>query len=176
MILSPEKNTNLLDTLVEFSYAEYGSALEMLAAAKRAKSPKLKLGYIKHALVEYRHTLLLHEVLTNQIKRGVGKFKREYKFSPQNVLINKGNIHAVIDFGLMGIGDPAVDCLPAWSLLDAHTRSVFKETLQVDDHTWERGKGWELSIALIILPFYRNRNQVLVDVAKRMINELILEK
>ena len=44
MILSPEKNNDLLGTLVEFAYAEYGSALEMLAAAKRAKSPKLKIG------------------------------------------------------------------------------------------------------------------------------------
>ena len=92
------------------------------------------------------------------------------------ISLTLSNIRPVIDFGLMGIGDPAVDCLPAWSLFDAHSRSVFKETLKVDDHTWERGKGWALSIALIILPFYRNRNQVLVDVAKRMINELVLEK
>lgn len=40
MILTPEKNTNLLDTLVEFAYAEYGSALEMLAAFKTNKSPR----------------------------------------------------------------------------------------------------------------------------------------
>ena len=88
MILSPEKDKgDLLGTLVEFAYAEYGSALEMLAAAKRAKSPKLKLGYIKHASDEYRHTALLFKVLSNQIDRGVGNFKREYKFSPQNVLL-----------------------------------------------------------------------------------------
>ena len=43
MILTPEKNKNLLKTLIEFSYAEYGSALEVLAAAKRTNSPKLKL-------------------------------------------------------------------------------------------------------------------------------------
>ena len=87
MILTPEKNKDLLGTLVEFAYAEYGSALEMLEAAKRAKSPKLKLGYIRHASDEYRHTALIFKVLSNQINKGVGKFKREYKFSPQNVLI-----------------------------------------------------------------------------------------
>ena len=91
MILSPEKNNDLLGTLVEFAYAEYGSALEMLAAAKRAKSPKLKIGYIKHALDEYRHTALIFKVLSNQVERGVGKFKREYKFSPQNV-VTKGYV------------------------------------------------------------------------------------
>ena len=88
MILSPDKkNQDLLGTVVEFAYAEYGSALEMLAAAKRAKSPKLKIGYIRHALDEYRHTGLLFQVLSNQIKKGVGQFKREYKFSPQNVIL-----------------------------------------------------------------------------------------
>jgi hypothetical protein len=88
MILSPDKkNQDLLGTVVEFAYAEYGSALEMLAAAKRAKSPKLKIGYIRHALDEYRHTGLLFQVLSNQVKKGVGQFKREYKFSPQNVIL-----------------------------------------------------------------------------------------
>ena len=88
MILSPDKkNQDLLGTLVEFAYAEYGSALEMLVAAKKAKSPKLKIGYIRHALDEYRHTGLLFQVLSNQVKRGIGEFKREYKFSPQNVIL-----------------------------------------------------------------------------------------
>ena len=87
MILTPEKDQNLLKSIVEFSYAEYGSALEMLAAAKKAKSPKLKIGYIKHALDEYRHTFLLHKVLSNQVKKGKWKFEREFKFSPQNVLL-----------------------------------------------------------------------------------------
>jgi hypothetical protein len=88
MILSPDKNNqDLLGTIVEFAYAEYGSALEMLAAAKKAKSSKLKIGYIRHALDEYRHTGLLFQVLSNQVKKGVGQFKREYKFSPQNVIL-----------------------------------------------------------------------------------------
>lgn len=87
MILTPEKNRDLLGTLVEFAYAEYGSALEMLAAAKKAKSSKLKLGYIKHASDEYRHTALIFKVLSNQIRKGIGDFKREYKFSPQNVIL-----------------------------------------------------------------------------------------
>jgi|TARA_B100001564_G_scaffold116530_1_gene96972 hypothetical protein len=88
MIISPDKkDQDLLGTLVEFAYAEYGSALEMLTAAKKATSPKLKLGYIRHALDEYRHTGLLFQVLSNQVKNGVGEFKREYKFSPQNVIL-----------------------------------------------------------------------------------------
>ena len=78
MIITPEKSKDLLATLVEFAYAEYGSALEMLAAAKKAKSPKLKLGYIRHALDEYRHTALIFEVLSNQVKKGTGKWRAQY--------------------------------------------------------------------------------------------------
>ena len=91
MILSPEKNKNLLATILEFSYAEYGSALEMLTAAKKTSNPKLKVGYIRHALDEYRHTFLLHKILHNQIKNGIGKFENKYRFSPKNV-IAKGYI------------------------------------------------------------------------------------
>mgnify|MGYP006097642281 FL=1 len=91
MILAPENNKNLFKTLVEFGYAEYGSALEMLAAAKKAKSPRLKVGYINHALDEYRHSALIFKVLNNEIKRNKSYFEKEYKFSPQNV-VTKGYV------------------------------------------------------------------------------------
>ena len=91
MILTPEKNDNLLATLSEFAYAEYGSAIEMLAAAKNTNSPKLKIGYIHHALDEYRHTFLILKVLKNQINCGVGKFNKNYKFNPAAV-IKKGYV------------------------------------------------------------------------------------
>jgi len=78
---------NLYKTLVEFAYAEYGSALEMLAAAKKAESPKLKIGYINHALDEYRHSALIFKVLDNEIKKNNHYFQKEFKFTPQNVVI-----------------------------------------------------------------------------------------
>ena len=91
MILAPGKNKSLFKTLVEFGYAEYGSALEMLAAAKKAKSPRMKIGYINHALDEYRHSALIFKVLDNEIKRNNSYFEKEYKFSPQNV-VTKGYV------------------------------------------------------------------------------------
>ena len=88
MILIPENiKSNLFKTIVEFSYAEYGSALEMLAAAKKTDSPKLKIGYINHALDEYRHTELLHKVLNYEIKKSKALFEKEFKFIPQNVIL-----------------------------------------------------------------------------------------
>ncbi|WP_435088923.1 hypothetical protein [Candidatus Pelagibacter bacterium nBUS_29] len=87
MFLVPDKKTNLYNTLVEFAYAEYGSALEMLKAAKTANSPRLKVGYINHALDEYRHSKLIFEVLNNEVKRNKDFFKKEFRFSPQNVVL-----------------------------------------------------------------------------------------
>lgn len=69
MFLIPDRKSNLYSTLVEFAYAEYGSALEMLAAAKKTESINLKIGYINHALDEYRHSKLIFEVLNNEIKK-----------------------------------------------------------------------------------------------------------
>lgn len=91
MFLAPENNKNLFKTLVEFGYAEYGSALEMLAAAKKVESPRLKIGYIKHSLDEYRHSMLIFKVLDNEIKKNDSYFEKEFKFIPQNV-VTKGYV------------------------------------------------------------------------------------
>ena len=84
---SSREGKDLLGTLNEFAYAEYGSFLEILALAKKAKSSRRKFGFIKHALDEHRHSSLFFKILSNQVKRGVGKFKREYRYFPQNVII-----------------------------------------------------------------------------------------
>jgi rubrerythrin len=92
MILTPDSDKNLLSTLVEFSYAEYGSALEMLYASKNVKSPNLKIGYINHAIDEYRHTRLIYSVLANQLNSNSKlEYLKEYKFRPINV-VEKGYV------------------------------------------------------------------------------------
>ncbi|WP_058535422.1 aminoglycoside phosphotransferase family protein [Legionella saoudiensis] len=94
---------------------------------------------------------------------------------PGNILINNNRLSAVIDFADVGLGDPACDLIVAWSLLNEHSRMVFrKHLMNVDEHTWKRGQGWALSIALVIIPYYKNTNPVLASVAKRMIEQLIL--
>ena len=75
-----------------------------------------------------------------------------------NLLTGKGRLSAVIDFGCLGVGDPACDLIVAWNLLSAETREVFRTTLAMDDLTWARGKGWALSIGLIALPYYLHTN------------------
>jgi aminoglycoside phosphotransferase (APT) family kinase protein len=67
---------------------------------------------------------------------------------PMNLLADRGTLAAVIDFDLMGAGDPAVDMVPAWTLLTAETRPLFREASGVDDYAWVRGRGWALKAGL----------------------------
>jgi aminoglycoside phosphotransferase (APT) family kinase protein len=92
-----------------------------------------------------------------------------------NVLAADGRITAVLDFGGVGIGDPAIDTLPAWSLFDSTTRPLFRSMLAVDDATWERGKGWALSMAVLALPYYLDTSPMIVGNARRMIEQLLAE-
>ncbi len=95
--------------------------------------------------------------------------------SPGNMLVKNGKLIAVIDFGNLGIGDPACDLIIAWNLLPAPMRDVFRDGLGVDKATWERGRGWALSVALIQLPYYKETNPILANHAKKVIEELVQE-
>jgi len=96
--------------------------------------------------------------------------------SPGNLLLVDGRLSAVIDFGCLGVGDPACDLIVAWNLLPAETRNVFRAALRVDDATWERGRGWALSVALIQLPYYQSTNAVLADGARHTIREVLADQ
>lgn len=86
---------------------------------------------------------------------------------PGNLLMRDGRLVAVIDLGTAGIGDPAVDLMPAWNMLDDAGRRTYREVLDVDDATWERGRGWAIAQAIMALPYYQFTNPVMADTARR---------
>ncbi|MEU9058572.1 aminoglycoside phosphotransferase family protein [Streptomyces sp. NPDC048430] len=92
---------------------------------------------------------------------------------PGNVLVSGGRLSAVIDFGCMGLADPAVDLIPGWYLLRAGARRVFRTRMGADAATWARGRGWALSIALMELSYYRTSNPVMAETARRVIGEVL---
>lgn len=92
-----------------------------------------------------------------------------------NLLAVEGRLSAVIDFGGLGVGDPACDVMAAWMFLAAEARDVFREALQVDDATWARGRGWALSVGLIALPYYQDSNPSLAGMARRAIHEVLAD-
>nr|WP_079142260.1 aminoglycoside phosphotransferase family protein [Streptomyces sp. LUP30] len=95
--------------------------------------------------------------------------------SPGNVLVQDGRLTAVIDFGCVGIGDPAVDLIVAWNLLPASARGAFREAVGADDAEWARGRGWALSISLIQLPYYWETNPPLAENSRHVIGEILAE-
>ncbi len=90
-----------------------------------------------------------------------------------NLLAKAGRLCAVIDFGCLGVGDPACDVMTAWLFLPSETRDLFRAELQVDDATWTRGRGWALSFGLIALPYYHRTNPVLAGIARHAIDEVL---
>ncbi|MFL4952305.1 aminoglycoside phosphotransferase family protein [Streptomyces sp. MMS24-I31] len=94
---------------------------------------------------------------------------------PANLLLTHGRLSAVIDFGCLGLGDPAVDLLAAWYVVPAGARALFRAAMDVDDDAWVRGRGWALSIALLELRSYRGTSPWMATVARRVIDEVLLD-
>jgi aminoglycoside phosphotransferase (APT) family kinase protein len=71
-----------------------------------------------------------------------------------NLLVDRDRLCAVIDFGGVGVGDPAADLIAAWSVFGQSGRATFRGALDVDDGTWNRARGYALHQALLIIPYY----------------------
>ena len=72
----------------------------------------------------------------------------------ENVLVRDGRLAAVLDFGGLGVGDPTVDLVVAWELLDAAQRTRFRALLDLDEPTWLRGRAWALALSVMTFPYY----------------------
>jgi aminoglycoside phosphotransferase (APT) family kinase protein len=92
----------------------------------------------------------------------------------RNLLVVEGRLSAVIDFGCLGVGDPACDVMVAWKVLCADARDSFRAALSIDEATWARARGWGLSQALGALSYYTlETNAVLVHEARRWLSEVL---
>jgi len=94
---------------------------------------------------------------------------------PGNLLAADGRLSAVLDFGCMGVGDPACDAMVAWTYLDANTRPAFRAELGVDDAMWARARGWALVFAIVALPYYQQTNPEFAAVAGRTIDQVLAD-
>lgn len=95
----------------------------------------------------------------------------------RNWLIRDGRISGVIDWGSMGVGDPACDLMVAWKLHSPDARDVIREALPSDDATWERARGWMISQAVAILAYYTPlNNPILFHEAENWLALVISER
>jgi aminoglycoside phosphotransferase (APT) family kinase protein len=94
---------------------------------------------------------------------------------PSNLLVVEQRLGAVIDFGSVGVGDPAVDVIPAWSVLAGDARVAFRDAVDVDDATWARARGLALHQALMIIPYYPETNPGFVALAMHTVGEIVAD-
>ena len=92
-----------------------------------------------------------------------------------NLLVDGGRLCAVIDFGGIGVGDPAADVIAAWSVFSPTGRGTFRDVLGVDDGTWNRARGFALHQAAMIIPYYPQTNPGFVALAERTVEEVLAD-
>ncbi|MEV0576331.1 aminoglycoside phosphotransferase family protein [Streptomyces sp. NPDC050392] len=68
-----------------------------------------------------------------------------------NLLVEDGELSAVIDFGTSGVGDPACDLVIAWGMFSGESREAFRQAVGQDGDTWARARGWALWKSLLNL-------------------------
>lgn len=80
---------------------------------------------------------------------------------PGNLLADGGTLTAVVDWGGVGVGDPAADLVPAWTQFTGAERAAFRAAavggLTDPGDAWARARGWVLVQAVIGIPYYWDR-------------------
>jgi aminoglycoside phosphotransferase (APT) family kinase protein len=76
---------------------------------------------------------------------------------PANILVDRGRLSGVIDFGDITSGDPAADLSVSWMLLPAGCHDAFWGAYRAasghaaGDGGWARARGWALALSLAFL-------------------------
>ena len=93
--------------------------------------------------------------------------------SAGNLLVQEGRLKAVIDFGMLGVGDPACDLSIAWTLFRGESRETFRAMLPFDLGAWARGRAWTLWKALIVAARLTETNAAEAAQCWRVIDEVL---
>ena len=91
--------------------------------------------------------------------------------APGNILLQKGRFYGLIDFGILGTGDPACDYAMAWTYFDEAARRIFLRGLSED--MVGRARGWALWKALIT---YEDEKEEVRENAKKTVGVILEEE
>jgi aminoglycoside phosphotransferase (APT) family kinase protein len=94
---------------------------------------------------------------------------------PGNLIIDGDRLAAVIDFGALGVGDPAPDVAPALWIFTGAARDVYREAVGYDDATWRRAYAWVLAPSLTGIDYYRRTFPRMAEHGRRMARAVIAE-
>jgi aminoglycoside phosphotransferase (APT) family kinase protein len=100
---------------------------------------------------------------------------------PANILVHRGRVSAVIDFGDLTSGDPASDLAVAWMLLPPEVRPALWDQYQsggpavLSAGLWTRARGWALALGLVFLAHSADNPQLLA-VGERTLREVLADQ
>ncbi|WP_405112373.1 aminoglycoside phosphotransferase family protein [Micromonospora sp. NBC_01405] len=72
---------------------------------------------------------------------------------PANLLVAKGRLHAVIDFGGLSVGFPAAEHATIWDLPQP-ARQAYWNAANLDDLTWARARAWAIAVGISGISYY----------------------
>ncbi|MEU3017695.1 aminoglycoside phosphotransferase family protein [Nocardiopsis sp. NPDC007018] len=104
-------------------------------------------------------------------------------FHTGNLLTRGGEVSAVIDFGTLGVGDPARDLTIAFTLMSPAARAEFRAELGAglglggaqDDALWARGRGWALITGLRAYAAHAEAHPAVAAQTIRQIEQALLD-
>jgi aminoglycoside phosphotransferase (APT) family kinase protein len=102
---------------------------------------------------------------------------------PANILVSRGRVSGVIDFGDLTSGDPATDLAVAWMLLPLPSHAAFRTAYRsaaarhgsaalIDEAVWTRSRGWALNLAIVFLAHSADNPQ-LENVGRRTLRRVL---
>ncbi|MFF7364205.1 phosphotransferase [Streptomyces sp. NPDC008125] len=72
---------------------------------------------------------------------------------PSNLLVQRGKLHAVIDFGALSVGFPDAEHSPLWDLPPA-ARQAYWDAMSLDHETWLRARAWAIAVGISGVSYY----------------------
>jgi aminoglycoside phosphotransferase (APT) family kinase protein len=153
-----------------------------VGAPRGGRKPLRELDALTRAAIESSRDVIDVEAATDAWELALGA--RAWRGMPvwihadllrPNLLVRDGRIRAIIDFGGVGVGDPAADVIPAWTVFGRAGRTAFREALDVDEGTWNRARGFALHQAAMIIPYYAETNPEFVALAKRTVEQILAD-
>jgi aminoglycoside phosphotransferase (APT) family kinase protein len=94
---------------------------------------------------------------------------------PGNLVVDSGRLVAVIDWGALGVGDPAPDLAAALWTFTGTARRTYRDAVTPDDATWLRACGWALAPSITGIDYYRRTFPRMAEHGRRMVRAVVAE-
>lgn len=94
---------------------------------------------------------------------------------PGNLVVDDTRLVAVIDWGALGVGDPAPDLAAALWTFTGEARRVYRDAVDLDEATWLRACGWALAPSLTGIDYYRHTFPRMAEHGRQMVRAVVAE-